>query len=265
MRVPHSVLVARLTGAWARLQARRQSGQVVVYTAMLLTVVMGLAGAGVDCGLIVAEKARLQNALAAAALAGARAMITSTASTQGGRDAAGEAAAANYLGLHGYTTVLNDAAFTYAESAQDGGAFHDTMTVVGTVAMPTRFWRILGINTTNLNQRSVAAAGAGMVDVMMSLDLSGSMQLSGTNDLQNLRDAVIAFINQMQITSGDLRGTQLGIARWAGIKCSWWRGYSGAPNNQGADWDTSIDWGSGNGPGAPPASTPRPATTMPTW
>jgi Flp pilus assembly protein TadG len=249
MRVKISNLTARLSATVARIQGHRQPGQVVVYAALMLTMLMGLAGAGIDYGLIVAEKARLQNALDAAALAGARALITSGASTQTARNTAGETAAANFLTLHGYTTGVNGAAFTYAESASDGGAFNDTMRVNGTVALPTRFWRVIGISTTNISQSATAAAGAGMVDVMLSLDLSGSMQLAGTDDLPNLRDAVVAFINQMQITSGDPRGTQLGIARWAGIRCSWWRGYSGAPNNQGADADSNIDWGAGHGPG----------------
>lgn len=254
MRNVHSALIARLSGAWTRLHGRRQPGQVVILTAMMLTVLMGLAGAGVDYGLIVAEKARLQNALDASALAGARALITSSASTQTARNAAGEAAAASYLTLHGYTSGANGATFTYSESASDGGAFNDTMTVVGTVALPTRFWRVIGITTTNLNQRAVAAAGAGMVDVMLSLDLSGSMELSGTNDLGQLRAAVVAFINQMQIDPTDPRSTKVGIARWAGARCSWWRGYSGGALNQGADWDTNIDFD--RGPGGQEYSTP---------
>jgi Flp pilus assembly protein TadG len=249
MRALCPAFILRLTGVVFGLQRRRQRGQVVVYSALLLTVLMGLAGAGVDYGLIVIESAKLQNALDAAALAGARALVTAT--SQATQDAAGEAAAVNYLSLHGYTEGVNGAHFTYAKSASDGGAWHDTMTIVGTVAKPTSFWRIIGINTTNLNQRAVAAAGAGMVDVMLSLDLSGSMQLSGTADLANLQNAVAAFITQMQIQSADPRGSQVGIARWAGINCSWARGKTRAntmtptPPVPTPDGDTVIDFDRG--------------------
>src|SRR5690348_13064729 len=77
---------ARLTGSLTRWQTRRQRAQVIVYTALLMTVLMGLAGAGVDYGLIVIESAKLQNALDAASLAGARKLITSSGSTQGTRN-----------------------------------------------------------------------------------------------------------------------------------------------------------------------------------
>src|SRR4051812_10989988 len=157
MRTFSSNVFVRLFGRLAGLQVRRQSGQVVVYSALLLTVLMGLAGAGVDYGLIVVESAKLQNALDTAALAGARAMVTATSA--GNQVAAGEAAAANYLSRQGYTEGANGAHFVYSESASDGGVWLDTMTVVGTVAKPTSFWKIIGINTTNLNQRAVAAAG----------------------------------------------------------------------------------------------------------
>jgi Flp pilus assembly protein TadG len=251
MRTTRSNVFVRLIGRLAGLQVRRQPGQVVVYSALLLTVLMGLAGAGVDYGLIVIESAKLQNALDAAALAGARGLVT--ASSQGTQDATGEAAAANFLALQGYTNGVNGATFTYSEAAQDGGAWHDTMTIVGTVAKPTSFWKIIGINTTTLNQRATAAAGAGMVDVMISLDLSGSMQLSGTNDLTNLRSALVAFVNQMHITSGDPRGSQVGIARWAGVNCSWYRGNTlraGTPTpTTHPDGDTLIDFGTGRSVG----------------
>jgi len=224
----------------ARLQSARQRGQVVIYTAMLLTVLMGLAGAGVDYGLIVIESAKLQNALDAAALAGSRALITSQ--TLAAQDGAGQAAVTASLALHGYTTGVNGATFVATPSASDGGAWHDTMTVNGTIALPTKFWQAIGIRTTNLNQTAVAAAGAGMVDVMISLDLSGSMELSGTDDLGQLRGAVVDFINQMQIDATDPRSTKMGIARWAGITCQWSRGYSGRPGgNSGADSDQYID------------------------
>jgi Flp pilus assembly protein TadG len=228
---------------WLPDQSRHSAGNIALYMALILTSLMGLAGAGVDYGLIVLETSRLQNALDAASLAGARALVTSTGGTQAVRDADGEAAAVTYLGLHGYVTGQNGATFTYVKSSSDTttGASHDTMQVNGTVVKPTSFWKVIGINNTTLNRTATAIASGGMVDVMLSLDLTGSMDVNGT-DMPNLRSAVVAFINQMQLSTSDPRGSQVGIARWAGTVCSWYRG----PNwSNGADGDFNIDWDAG--------------------
>jgi Flp pilus assembly protein TadG len=210
--------------------------------AMMLTALMGLGGAGVDYGLIVIESSRLQNALDAASLAGARALVTSTATSQSVRDAEGEAAAVSYLGLHGYVNGQNGATFTYVKSASDSAASatHDTMQVNGTVVKPTSFWKVIGINSTTLNRTATAVASGGMVDVMLSLDVSGSMERSGTDDLGQLRDAVVEFIMQMQVDPANARGSQVGIARFAGIKCRWDRGTTSSNTSHG-DGDQYID------------------------
>ncbi|MGE3269326.1 MAG: TadE/TadG family type IV pilus assembly protein [Chloroflexota bacterium] len=238
MRKGHLDWIDRVRRACGELSVRHGKGQVAVYMAMLLASLMGLAGAGVDYGLIVLESARLQHAVDASALAGARALVTSTGNTQALRNADGQAAATTYLGLHGYVNGQNGATFTFNPSASDGGVYNDTMQVSAVVVKPTRFWRVIGITSTTLNQAAAAAASGGMADVMLSLDLSKSMDVNGT-DLPNLRSAVRAFIDQMQIDSSNPRGTQLGMARWAGVKCSWRR------INQGADGDRYIDFGIG--------------------
>ena len=239
--------------AWRAFSARRASGHIAVYMAVLLTSLMGLAGAGVDYGLIVIESARLQNALDAASLAGARALVLSNATTQGAatnpaagtRNYDGQQAAIAFLSSNGYTNGANGATFTFTPSASVTGASNDTMQVQGTVVKPTSFWKAIGINSTTITQSATAVSSGGMVDVMLSLDLTGSMELSGTNDLENLRDAVDAFIDQMQISSTVTRGTRMGIARWAGLKCSWYRGTSAFPASGVADNDQYIDWDRG--------------------
>jgi Flp pilus assembly protein TadG len=235
---------------WLPDQARHSAGNIALYMAVMLTSLMGLAGAGVDYGLIVVETSRLQHALDAASLAGARALVTSTGSTQTLRDADGEAAAVSFLGLHGYVNGQNGATFTYVKSSSDStsGASHDTMQVSGTIVKATSFWKVIGINSTTLNRTATAVSSGGMVDVMLSLDLTKSMDVNGT-DMPNLRAAVVAFINQMQLSTTDPRGSQVGIARWAGTVCSWTRGVppnattTRTPTPASApDGDTRIDW-----------------------
>ena len=78
------------------------------------------------------------------------------------------------------------------------------------------------------------------------------MELSGTSDFQNLINAVVAFINQLNPSTTDTRGAQIGIARFAGQKCQWRRGYTVLHGSTpvpaatsiaitGGDGDTNID------------------------
>src|SRR4051794_29008883 len=134
-------VVFRRCRAWLPSQTRHSAGNIALYMAVILTSLMGLAGAGVDYGLIVIETSRLQNAVDAASLAGARKLVTSTASAQSDRDDAGQQSAADFLLLHNYTSGQNGATFTYVKSSSDTttGASHDTMQVTGTIVKPTRF------------------------------------------------------------------------------------------------------------------------------
>ena len=183
--------IVRWCQGWQALSTRRVKGQIAVYMAVLLTSLMGLAGAGVDYGLIVIESSRLQNALDAASLAGARALVLSTAATQGAatnpavgtRNYEGQQAANNFLISNGYTNGANGATFTFTPSASVTGASNDTMQVSGTVIKPTSFWKAIGINSTTLTQTATAVSTGGMVDVMLSLDLTGSMEMSGYADI----------------------------------------------------------------------------------
>src|SRR3954451_2006989 len=77
---------------------------------------------------------------------------------------------------------------------------------------------------------------------MLSLDTSGSMDLSGTSDFDNLVNGVVEFVNQLNPRPNDAHGARNGMARFAGRKCSWNRGYL-VPNAQG----TPVATGGGNG------------------
>ncbi|MCC7370497.1 MAG: hypothetical protein IT306_18885 [Chloroflexi bacterium] len=249
--------VSRWRHPWAVWSVRRGPGQVAVYMALLLASLMGLAGAGVDFSLAVVESSKLQHALDAAALAGARALVTSSGSTATLRNADGEAAAAAYLTLNGYTSGQNGATFDYEFSASEAGGHNDTLRINAVVVKSTYFWRVIGIQSTTLRQGATAAAAGNMIDVMLSLDLSKSMDMGGS-DLTNLQAATKAFISQMKIDATNPRSTQLGIARWAGVKCSWRRGV--APTLTPTLTPTPTRTPTPN-PGATRTPTPRPGST----
>lgn len=209
--------------SWNAWSVRHGPGQVAIYMALLLASLMGMAGAGVDFSIMVIESSKLQHALDAAALAGARALITSSGSTQELRNADGQAAAVTLLSRNNYVNGQNGASFSYGFSASEVGGHNDTLQINATVVKNTYFWRVIGIQTSTINQAATAAAAGNMIDVMLSLDLSKSMDMGGS-DLTNLQAATKAFISQMKIDASNPRSTQLGIARWAGVKCSWRRG-----------------------------------------
>jgi Flp pilus assembly protein TadG len=209
-------------------------GQMLVTAALMLSVLMGLVGAGVDYGFLVIERARLQNAMDAAALAAARALV---AGTNPGTSAA-TTTADSYMALHGYvrstsgpTTAVGYTTINYAFSASPGQTTTDTITVTASRVTSTYFWKAISINTVTISGSSKAAANGAMVDVMLTLDLTGSMELSGTSDLAQLQQAVVDFINQMNPDATQPYGAKVGMARWAGVGCSWARGL--APNTTG--------------------------------
>jgi hypothetical protein len=104
----------------------------------------------------------------------------------------------------------------------------ENMTLNATRNHPTAFWPLIGINSVNLQGSGGAHAARSMIDVMLSLDTTGSLVISqnlsdfvqpGQSGWTTVQDALLAFINAMNITSGDPRGPKVGIGRYAGIQC----------------------------------------------
>ncbi|MCC7107088.1 MAG: hypothetical protein IT307_18305 [Chloroflexi bacterium] len=212
----------------------------LVTTALLLTIAMGMLGAGVDYGYLVIERSKLQNALDAASLAAAHTLI----STSGGGVAAQNAASAtatSYMSNMGYSSPGASVNSTFA--ASPGQSTVDTITVTASVTRNMFFWRAIGINSSTFASSATAVAAGSMVDVMLSLDLTASMKLSGTSDLTALQTAAKDFINQMNPDPASPYGAKVGIARFAGVLCNWKRGTTS--NNFGGNGDTWINTGSG--------------------
>ncbi len=85
------------------IQARWRNGQkgdVLVLTALLLPVLIGITGFTVDAGNCYYEKSRLQNAADAAAIAGAHAYVSSDKSLSTANDTADEYVTGKYRNLH---------------------------------------------------------------------------------------------------------------------------------------------------------------------
>jgi Flp pilus assembly protein TadG len=207
--------------------------------ALVQVILLVFVGFAVDYGAILLERTRLQNAADAASLAGARALVDGA--SPGVTPA--RAAVTQYLDLHGYRTdgqtTIN---VTFPPSPTTGAI--ESVRIAVTRTRPTYFIRLIGINEAAVAANATAAVDRRLIDIMLSLDLTGSMELSGTSDLQQLRRAVVDFVNKIDPSTADPTGPKVGIARFAGVKCQW---MSSGPG------DTFIDL---NGPSGSEYRTP---------
>jgi Flp pilus assembly protein TadG len=212
--------------SWLRLAYRRtrlasESGQIFILTTFVMIAFIGMLGTAVDYGGVLVDRTALQNAIDAASLAAAQTLVANgTPNTT-----AAQTTAIQYLATNGYAQGPDTVVQVTFPPTPGSGALQSVQIVV-TRTHPTMFVQILGYPTISFTVQATASAGQQMVDVMLSLDLTGSMELSGTNDLQNLRNAVVTFVNQMNLSPSAPLGAQVGMARFAGIMCGWNRSSS---------------------------------------
>jgi Flp pilus assembly protein TadG len=210
---------------------QREPGQIILLFAVFVIVLMVLAGSAYDYASIVVDDAQLQNTVDAASLAGANALSTNAWKGNGTPQAIASATAASYLASNGVST---NATITIAFPTSTPVPNQPTPVVaipVDNIDMQvtrshqTAFWPLIGIPQVTMSNGGNAHAARGLVDVMLSLDMTYSMELTGS--LQTVRDAVVSFVHQMRPSSSDPSGPLIGIARFAGIKC---------------DYSPSVDW-----------------------
>lgn len=186
--------------------------------AILLPVMMAVSAFALDLGTLYAQRRALQNAADAAALAGARALQDQ----QLGETADPVGRARTYAGLNGVST--SGTACTADNKAtvvvnQRGTTTAPTWEVTTSRLVPLTFGAFIGRSTQCVQANAQATASSTMMDIMLSLDTTGSMTLSGTDDFDQLRKAVVNVINQVDPDPNDSTTSKLGIARFAGIKC----------------------------------------------
>jgi Flp pilus assembly protein TadG len=214
--------------------------------AILVPVLFGLIGSGVDYGFLVVERGKMQNAVDTATLAGVRLLVT----TPGGTAAAQTAAqnlAASYLAQYGYTADGTTIVPTYTFSTSPGSNMVDTLQVDLMVRKTMYFWRVIGIQNTPLTARAKATAGGGMVDVILSLDTTFSMddtfckKSQCYNGMDELRRAAVEFVDQMNPDPAAPFGPKVGMARFQGEMCYWKK--SGGSANGDDKMDTALgEW-----------------------
>ena len=116
----------------------REDGAVFIVAALMMTVLLGFSALVIDMGSLYLEKSSLQNALDAAALAGAQSLPATADAT---------AKAQLYFADNGYSSA--DLIVSFPDSS--------TITCSSSQSVETTFARVLGINSTNTQELHATA------------------------------------------------------------------------------------------------------------
>ena len=217
--------ITRVLNIIASRSATRQRGAILPFVALALPLLLGLMALALDVGTLYGTRRQLQTAADAAALAAVyqmRDQILNPSGTYNPSAAALDFAARNGVKVTSTSPCRSD--FKSSVSSNGSPALH-TWQVTTSQLVPMTFASALGVAPTCVTATAQAVADLKLMDVMLSLDTTASMEHSGTNDMDALRQAVAGFVTQLNPNSADPTSPKIGIARFAGIKCSWtWNG-----------------------------------------
>ncbi|WP_447759646.1 pilus assembly protein TadG-related protein [Sphingopyxis panaciterrae] len=180
---------------------RDQRGNAMFLTAAAIVPVIGIVGSGVDIGRAYMTQLRLQQACDAGVLAGRRAMAAGTYST------AAQGEANKMFNFNMPTGIYGSKNIAFASQAPN------TADVTGTASakLPTALMYIFGTKEFNLSVACTAKLEISNVDVMMVLDVTGSMSRANGSDtvtkIAGLRKASIDFFDTL--TNADIGDGQL--------------------------------------------------------
>lgn len=179
--------------------ARDQRGNAMMLTAAAIVPVVGIVGSGIDIGRGYMAELRLQQACDAGVLAGRRYMGASAYGDQAEAEA-DKMFAFNFPdGMYG----SSDVEFT---SAPQGAS---DVAGTATATLPTTIMYIFGFDEFNLSVNCAAKLEISNVDVMLVLDVTGSMSAAGTGTqsrIDELKEASMTFFDTLtQAEKGDGR------------------------------------------------------------
>ncbi len=157
-----------------------QSGSISILFCATVIIVLGILALAVDGGNAVRTRAEIQNAMDAAALAGARAKMMG-----GDAEAAVAAAiAANWSNKH------SDLPITIGSVTINGGVVR----IAATAKSPAVFGPTIGLAELNMSLDAEAAYGVGDVEIALVLD--NTLSMSGTK-LEALKDAAHTLVDRV--------------------------------------------------------------------
>jgi Flp pilus assembly protein TadG len=179
---------AHRKGFLARL-ARDVRGNTLAIVGAALVPLAGMIGSGVDMSRAYMAKTRLQSACDAAALAGRRVMTNDTLNATVTNEAT------RFFNFNFRQNLYQTESFTPVVTRPTSG----TVRVTASTRIPTSIMRLFGFTTLPLNVTCDASLNFVNTDVMLVLDVTGSMadNLSGTQKIVSLRDAVMALYDEL--------------------------------------------------------------------
>ncbi len=186
-----------------------RTGATLVLIVVLMVVIVGAAAFAVDFGRMQLVRSQLQTAVDAGALAGSLQLKQDPTDIEGARAAARDFISRNRVG---FNVVVPTEAITVEIGGWDAtnrtfdsqSDQRDAVSVSATQSNePFLFARIFGQSSFSIPRQSVAVAGAAKLEIMMVLDLSGSMSDEGR--IQALRSAAPVFVNVIEQVANDDR------------------------------------------------------------
>jgi Flp pilus assembly protein TadG len=174
---------------------RDKRGSVAVIVGAAIIPLVGALGLATDTARGYLVKARLSQALDAAALAGGKVYF----STQRDADIK-KYFAANFpstsLPVYDspYTAIFMDANVTLHTPVNGGVSGKENLTLKAQATVPTTFMRVLGFDTVTVDATSQVTRAISALDTVISMDFSGSMASPGTK-ITSARDAAVTFVD----------------------------------------------------------------------
>ena len=197
-----------MTGIWRKCLAHwdkcRQKGQILVFTAVLLPLLIAACGFTVDFGNMYMHKSKLQNAADAAAIAGGYAFRDNKENIDHhpkADNASTDSAKSNL------TNFANIGQHYQARMDKDGVIYYR---VELSESVPVYFLRLFGVgNSTTVSADSIASIvnlGGGNNNIFQNLFSFGSEGFKSTNANQNPDNPGVSLIGNSSFYQGDIRG-----------------------------------------------------------
>lgn len=198
----------------ARHRSRR--GTTLVLMALLLVVFVGLTAFAVDLGIIFLERAQMQNAADSGAIAATLALANDPDDLVGAKAEAEKFIRLNRVGM--MVTVPEDAIVADIGKWDDeAGVFSATTDEPNAVRVTARqsnerffFGQIFGQTVFGVPGQAVASGNGSPLDIMMVLDLSGSMEDEGR--IEALQNSAPTFVDVIEELGGADRIGVMGLS-----------------------------------------------------
>ncbi len=200
---PEQVNIEKIMTTPKRSNACRQRrGATLMLICILMVVLVGIVAFGVDAGRIYLVRSQLQSAVDSGALAASLQLKTDPNDIDAAVAAANDFVQHNRVGW--LVTVPEDVIVvdvgtwdTETNTFVVGDDEPDSVRVAARVDdEPLFFARVLGQSEFSVPRAAIASAGGGKLDIVMALDLSGSMGDNGR--IQALRKAAPEFVDVFQ-------------------------------------------------------------------